>query len=278
MRDVTGKVAVITGGASGIGRGMAEAFAAAGMKLVLADVDEARALSTAEALTRAGAEAIAVRCDVSSQDELDSLARRARDAFGAVHVVCNNAGVAHGGVTSWESSLAEWQWVVGVNFMGVVHGVRTFAPLFVEQNAGHIVNTASLAGLITNVGGSLYGATKHAVVSLSESLFGELRVAAPGVHVSVLCPAFVATDILESSERHAPRGVPSRRDHPRHKTTAAMIAGGLSPTRVGEQVLAAIREERFWVLPHPEFKPSIRHRVENVLEERDPTPFRPWRQ
>ena len=274
MRDVTGRVAVITGGASGIGRGMAEAFAAAGMKLVLADLDQERVALTAETLARGGAEVLAAHCDVASQEDVDSLANRALETFGAVHVVCNNAGVAHGGVTSWASTLAEWRWVVGVNFMGVVHGVRAFAPLLIAQGEGHIVNTASIGGLVTDAGGPLYAATKHAVVSLSESLFGELRAEAPGVHVSVLCPGFVATELLDSSERHAPDGTPSRRSHPMHEAMAALIARGLPPARVGELVLAAIREERFWILPHPDLKPAIRHRLDNVLAERDPIPFR----
>jgi len=268
MRDVTGKVAVITGGASGIGRGMAEAFSAAGMRLVLADVDGARAADTARAL-----QAVSVRCDVANPSDVEALARRALDAFGAVHVVCNNAGVAHGGVTSWESTLEEWRWIVGVNLLGVVHGIRTFAPLLLAQAEGHIVNTASIAGLVTAAGGPLYAATKHAVVSLSESLFNELHAAGRGVHVSVLCPGFVDTELLDSSDRRAPAGAVDRRGHPLRKATAALMARGLSPRAVGESVLAAIREERFWIQTHPEFKPAIRHRMENALEERDPTPL-----
>ena len=149
MKEVQGKVAVITGAASGIGRGMAESFAAAGMKLVLADVDADRLRSVAVELTKAGAEVLPVATDVSRQDEVDELARRALDAFGAVHVVCNNAGVAHGGVPTWESTLQDWEWIVGVNLMGVVHGVRTFTPILLEQGEGQIVNTASMAGLIS---------------------------------------------------------------------------------------------------------------------------------
>src|SRR5688572_27532382 len=155
MRDVAGKVAVITGGASGIGRGMAEVFASAGMRIVLADVDEARAIETASSLEQSGARVVPVRTDVSNQIEVDALARRALDAFGAVHVVCNNAGVAYGGLPTWESTLHDWEWVVGVNLMGVVHGVRTFTPILIEQGEGHIVNTASIAGLITSAGNAL---------------------------------------------------------------------------------------------------------------------------
>jgi len=281
MRDVAGRVAVVTGGASGIGRGMAEVFAAAGMKIVLADIDEARVVETARALEKSGAEVLPLRSDVSKQDEVDLLAQRALDAFGAVHVVCNNAGVAHGGVPTWESTLHDWEWIVGVNLMGVVHGVRAFTPLLLAQGGeGHIVNTASMAGLISGAGNALYGVTKHAVVALSEALFNELRAIESTVHVSVLCPGWINTEILRSSERNQPEAVrhnrPEVRTTPeseiRRKQVESLLAAGLSPVKVGELVLAAIREERFWILTHPEWKGAIRHRLENVLEERDPTP------
>jgi NAD(P)-dependent dehydrogenase (short-subunit alcohol dehydrogenase family) len=286
MKDVSGRVAVITGGASGIGRGMAEAFAAAGMKLVLADVDAARVGETARALEKQGAEVLPVKTDVSKQPEVDALARRALDAFGAIHVVCNNAGVAHGGVPTWESTLHDWEWIVGVNLMGVVHGVRTFTPILLEQGEGHIVNTASMAGLITGAGNALYGVTKHAVVALSEALWNELHATGANVHVSVLCPGFINTEILRSSERNQPEAVRSHRPELkqseeaqiRRKQIEAMVASGLAPAKVGELVLGAIRAERFWILTHPEFKRAIRHRLDNVLEERDPTPLLPRRE
>src|SRR5262245_37585788 len=207
MRDVTGRVAVITGGASGIGRGMAEVFAREGMKIVLADVDETRVTETARSLEKLGAEVLPVKCDVSRQSEVDSLARRALDTFGGVHVVCNNAGVAHGGVPTWQSTLHDWEWIVGVNLMGVVHGVRAFTPILLDQGEGHIVNTASMAGLISPGGNALYGVTKHAVVALSEAMFNELRALNKDVHVSVLCPGWIATDITRSSERNQPEAV-----------------------------------------------------------------------
>ncbi|MFI5316805.1 MAG: SDR family NAD(P)-dependent oxidoreductase [Myxococcota bacterium] len=286
MRDVSGRVAVITGGASGIGRGMAAVFAAAGMKLALADIDEARVVETARELEKSGAEVLPVRADVSVQAEVDLLARRTLDRFGAVHVVCNNAGVAHGGVPTWESTLHDWEWIVGVNLMGVVHGVRTFTPILLAQGGeSHIVNTASMAGLISGAGNALYGVTKHAVVALSEALFNELRAANASVHVSVLCPGWINTEILRSSERNQPDDV--RRNRPEVRTTPeseirrkqveSMLVSGLSPTKVGELVLAAIRDQRFWILTHPEWKGAIRHRLENVLEERDPTPLVPRR-
>lgn len=280
MKDVQGRVAVITGAASGIGRGMAESFAAAGMKVVLADVDAARLGDVARELEKTGAEVLPVKTDVSRQVEVDELARRTLDAFGAAHVVCNNAGVAHGGVPTWESTLHDWEWIVGVNLMGVVHGVRTFTPLLLEQGEGHIVNTASMAGLISGGGNALYGVTKHAVVALSEALFNELAAIDARVRVSVLCPGWINTQILQSSLRNQPEAVRHHRQEDRtspeaeirRKLVESLLASGLDPRRVGDLVLDAIREERFWVLTHPQWKSMIRHRVENILEERDPTP------
>ncbi len=284
MKDVKGRVAVVTGAASGIGRGMAESFGAAGMKLVLADVDSGRLEAFAAELAESGVDAVPVVTDVSRQDQVDALAQRALEAFGAVHVVCNNAGVAHGGVPTWESTLHDWEWIVGVNLMGVVHGVRTFTPLLLEQGEGHIVNTASMAGLISGAGNALYGVTKHAVVALSEALFNELAAQGSArVHVSVLCPGWINTQILQSSLRNQPEAVrhhrPEDRTSPeaeiRRKLVESMLASGLDPRRVGDLVLDAIRAERFWILTHPQWKSMIRHRMENILEERDPTPAGP---
>jgi len=280
MKDVKGRVAVITGAASGIGRGMAESFAAAGMKVVLADVDAARLDAFARELGETGAEVLPVQTDVSKQEQVDALARRALDAFGAVHVVCNNAGVAHGGVPTWESTLHDWEWIVGVNLMGVVHGVRAFTPLLLEQGEGHIVNTASMAGLISGGGNALYGVTKHAVVALSEALFNELAAQNARVRVSVLCPGWINTQILQSSQRNQPDAVrhhlPENRTSPeaeiRRKLVESMLASGLDPRHVGDLVLEAIRAERFWILTHPQWKSMIRHRMENIVEEKDPTP------
>src|ERR1019366_5622775 len=169
MRELRGKVAVVTGAASGIGRAMAERFAREGMKLVLADVQE-KALSEArDAIASGGVEAIAVPTDVSKWEQVDALAKRTFEAYGAAHVLCNNAGVGVGGV-AWEMSGADWDWVVGVNQWSVVHGIRAFVPRMIAQGEGHVVNTASMAGLVTAPGMSVYCATKHAVVAISECL------------------------------------------------------------------------------------------------------------
>src|SRR5436190_7750561 len=193
MRDLTGKTAVITGAASGMGRAFAERFAGAGMNIVLADV-EAPKLDEAEAAVRAkGVETLAVATDVSDADAVERLRDAALERFGRVNVVCNNAGVAGGMAGDGSIQLPEWQWVMGVNFWGVVHGHRSFLPHLLEHGDGHIVNTASMAGHFP--GHSAYSAAKWAVVAISEGLFGQLRMQGSTVGVSCLCPGFVATNI-----------------------------------------------------------------------------------
>src|SRR5215213_2544837 len=206
MKEFSGKVAVITGAASGIGRGLAEACAREGMKVVLADVDEAALAQAERELKDAGAEVLAVRTDVSKADDVEALARRALDAFGAVHLLFNNAGVG-AGTTVWESTLADWEWVLGVNLWGVIHGVRTFVPLMLEQaDECHIVNTASMAGLVSGPALGVYKVTKHGVVALSETLCCELAIMRSKIGVSVLCPGGVNTRIMDS-ERVRPAGL-----------------------------------------------------------------------
>ena len=193
MDELTGRVAVVTGGASGIGLAMAERFAAEGMRLAIADIEQDALDAAAKQLGDSGAEVLAVRTDVSQAEEVDELAARVRERFGGFHVVCNNAGVGGHGFLSWDGPVSEWQWVLGVNLWGVINGIRAFVPSLVEQNEGHVVNTASLAGLTTIPFMAPYSATKHAVLAISEALFHELAILGSGVKVSVLCPGFVKT-------------------------------------------------------------------------------------
>ena len=202
MEDLQGKVAVITGGASGIGRAVADRAAADGMKIVLADIEEGPLKEAVDDLTGNGAEALGVVTDVSEAASVQTLRDRALDRFGAVHLVHNNAGIGLGGPI-WEVSEADWRWILGVNLWGVVHGVATFTPLLIEQGEGHIVNTASVAGLIAAPFLGPYNATKQAVVAISETLFKDLQTVGAPVGVSVLCPGFVQTRIAES-ERNRP--------------------------------------------------------------------------
>jgi NAD(P)-dependent dehydrogenase (short-subunit alcohol dehydrogenase family) len=271
MQIVAGKVAVVTGAASGIGRAMARAFGAAGMQLALADV-EAGALREARDEIRAnGVDAAAFVCDVSQADAVEKLAEDVRSAFGGIHVVCNNAGVFLGG-TTWGTSRNDYEWVLNVNVWGVIHGIRTFVPILLEQDEpAHVVNTASMAGLTTGPLTAAYFMSKHAVVSLSESLYHELALR-PGcpVGVSVVCPELVRTRIFQADRNRPPHLKRDAEDDLPAETkqietvVSNMAASGLDPRELAERTLAAIRENRFWVLP-PEGDPwreaaRLRHR------------------
>jgi NAD(P)-dependent dehydrogenase (short-subunit alcohol dehydrogenase family) len=277
MKEFRGKVAVITGAASGIGRGLAEHCAREGMKVVLGDVDEAALAQAERELKDAGAEVLAVRTDVSKADDVEALARRALGAFGAVHLLFNNAGVG-AGTTVWESTLADWEWVLGVNLWGVIHGVKTFVPLMLEQaDECHIVNTASMAGLISGPALGVYKVTKHGVVSLSETLCCELAALKAKVGVSVLCPAGVNTRVMDS-ERTRPvelqNASASESANPAVVQAEAMlrrlVETGMPPSQVAEAVFDAIRNERFYILTHADWKPLVRKRMEDILQERNP--------
>jgi len=275
MRDVAGKVAVVTGGASGIGRALCERFAAAGMSVVAADVEEEALAAVERALRDGGARTLAVRTDVSRAADVEALARRTLDAFGAVHVVCNNAGVSLAGPL-WEHTLEDWQWLLGVNLWGVVHGLRTFVPILLAQGTpGHVVNTASIAGLTSTPFLGVYNVSKHAVVTMSETLAQELALQGASVKVSVLCPGFVNTRILDSS-RNRPGTLAPGAERPRppelEQAVRRMIEEGMPPREVAEQVFRAIEEERFWVLTHPEVVPRLRERLADMIEGRVPVP------
>jgi NAD(P)-dependent dehydrogenase (short-subunit alcohol dehydrogenase family) len=278
MQTLRDRVAVVTGGASGIGRALAEQFAREGMKVVLADVEEPALAEAVRALEGAGARAIGVRTDVSRAADVEALAARALEAFGAVHVVCNNAGVSVAGF-SWERTLEDWQWVLGVNLWGVIHGIRTFVPILLEQkDEGHVVNTASVAGLLSMPHLSPYNVSKHGVVTLSECLHHELSMVSGGrVGVSVLCPAWVATRIADS-ERNRPAALARTREtagvdrQAMQATARSLIAQGMQPAAVAELVAGAIREGRFWILPHPEWGGMVRERAAEIAEGRSPAP------
>jgi NAD(P)-dependent dehydrogenase (short-subunit alcohol dehydrogenase family) len=276
MRTFAGRVTVITGGASGLGRALAFRFAREGARLALADVDERALAATKAELEAAGATAIAVRCDVSSAAEVEALAERTLEAFGAVHIVCNNAGIAPLGVV-WENSVADWQWTLGVNLWGVIHGVRVFTPILLRQgDEGHIVNTASVAGLIAPPGMGMYNVSKHAVVALTETLHHDLAAQRARVKCSVVCPAFFPSGIAES-ERSRPAALKEVRarsadDLAREaQLRKAVQSGRLTAGDIAERVFEAVRDERFYVITHPRIKPSIEQRMRDILDERNPT-------
>jgi NAD(P)-dependent dehydrogenase (short-subunit alcohol dehydrogenase family) len=277
MKEFRGKVAVVTGAASGIGRGLAEACALEGMRVVLADVDEAALAQAARELKDSGADVLAVRTDVSRADDVDALARRALDAFGAAHLLFNNAGVG-AGTTVWESTLEDWRWVLGVNLWGVIHGVRAFVPVMLEQgDECHIVNTASMAGLVSGPALGVYKVTKHGVVSLSETLCCELSVMGSKIGVSVLCPAGVNTRVMDC-ERNRPaelRNAPAEGSaHPvvaqAEEMLRRLVSAGMPPSEVAEAVFGAIREGRFYILTHADWKPLVRKRMDDILQDRNP--------
>ncbi|HYV66969.1 MAG TPA: SDR family oxidoreductase [Myxococcales bacterium] len=277
MRDLAGKVAVITGAGSGFGREFARIGARERMKLVLADVQQ-DALDSAVAEAReAGADALGVRVDVSKPEEVEQLAGQASARFGAVHLLFNNAGVAGGGGYAWETSLKDWQWLLGVNLLGVVNGIRSFLPLMLKQDCEcHVVNTASAAGLVSAPLMSVYNVSKHAVVTLSETLFHDLRLADAKVGVSVLCPAFVPTGI-RSSERNRPKDLLD--DAPptpsqiaaRERSEKAVASGRLTAAEVARVTFEAVREGRFYVITHPKILASVELRLQDLLARRNPS-------
>lgn len=277
MDSFDGKVAVITGAASGIGLGMAQAFAEAGIRVVLSDVETDALDSAAQALRAGGADVHTVVADVSDPEQVQRLAHAALNRWGGIDILCNNAGVGAGTMPSWHSTLDDWHWVLGVNLMGVVHGIRSFMPILLKQGTpAHIVNTASMAGLSAG-GNPVYGASKAGVVSLSESLYLELQRSRSNVDVSLLCPGFVATRIL-SAERNRPATLGDASAPASSPLAVAMkqwfneqVEQGLDPLAVGRQVLGAIRERRFYVFTHPEWLGQVEHRMQNLLQGRNPS-------
>jgi NAD(P)-dependent dehydrogenase (short-subunit alcohol dehydrogenase family) len=270
------RVAVVTGAASGIGLALAERFAAEGMKVVMADIEAAALATAADGLRRKGAAVLATRVDVSRAENVDRLARETYDAFGAAHVLCNNAGVAVIGAVH-EHTLADWQWVIDVNLWGVIHGVRAFLPRMLGGgDEGHIVNTASMAGLTTAPFMSVYDVTKHGVVALSESMYKELQITGSPIGVSVVCPGLIDTNIMRSSrnrpENLADEGKAGPMAQAFGQSLSDRLAGGYPPSEVAEQVLQGIREGRFYIVPaQPEVKGNIAIRAEDLLALRNPT-------
>lgn len=261
------QVAVITGAASGIGRGLAERFAKEGMAVVLADI-ETEPLAKLEAdLQAKGTTVIAVQTDVSNADSVENLTAQTYNTFGAVHILCNNAGVVctrH----IWEHTLADWEWVLGVNLWGVIHGIRSFVPRMLSQATEcHIVNTASILGLVRSQGTGIYTVSKHAVVALSETLADELAQKESQIQVHVLCPGWVRTGILDS-DRNRPDKLPHQhhQDNSDSQNYRAEMETGISPAEVADHVYNAIQNGTFYIHTHPEHKEWIRTRMEAILK------------
>ena len=281
MKEFKDKVAVITGAASGIGRGLAERCAQEGMKVVLADIEE-EALTVAEQeMKAAGASVLAVLTDVSKASDVEALAQKTLDTFTAVHLLCNNAGV-EAGTSVWESTLADWQWVISVNLWGVIQGVRVFVPIMLEQGTEcHIVNTASMAGLISSPFGGIYKVTKHGIITLSETLYHELTQRGANVKVSVLCPGYVVDTRFVDCGRNRPselQNAPTEETSLEYEAPVQPVSpalqGVMSPREVADFVFSALGEERFYIFPNPSlFKRMVQIRMEDIAQERNPTAF-----
>lgn len=267
MRELNGRVAVVTGAASGIGRAMAVRFAQEGMKVVLADIEQEPLQTAVGEITGAGGQAIGVPSDVSREADVAMLAARTMEAFGAVHVLCNNAGVETGRPFA-EIPVASWKWMIDVNLWGVIHGCRTFLPLLRQQDEGHIVNTGSVGSFAAEAPTfHPYVTTKFAILGLTESLEAELSGGREPIGVSLLAPGVVSTN-LPRAERNRPDGVPLTWDEPERKamieTMEGLIASeGMDPAEVAGMVVDAIHEDRFFVLPHPDMAiQAVRNRLQ----------------
>ncbi len=277
MKDFKDKTAVITGGASGIGRAMGELFLTKGMHVVLADIEQKALDATVAALTASGGRCIGVVTDVSRAEDVQKLADAALVEFGAIHIACNNAGVFAGGLL-WEESLADFQWQLDVNVWGVIHGIRTFVPIMAAQDSEcHMVNTASMAAVTAMPYSGIYHMTKHAVLGLSESLYHELAFHVPNVKVSVLCPEAINTGIAKS-ERNRPSAFSRAGDivqsDARTLVTQALadsVAVGLGPEVMAQRVFDAIVAERFYILSEDVWRETAHTRLDDIRLGRNPT-------
>lgn len=284
MKTLESRVAVITGAASGLGREFAVVAAKSGMKLVLADVQAEALEQTRAELAGQGAQVVAQLCDVRDASQVQALADTAMQQFGAVHLLFNNAGVGSGGLI-WENSVADWEWVLGVNLWGVIHGVRIFTPLMLAcaktdpEYEGHIVNTASMAGLLNAPAMGIYNVSKHAVVSLSESLYHDLQLVNAPIKASVLCPYFVPTGITQSS-RNRPADLPADKATTSQKAALSLVekavsSGKVSASDVANMTFEAIKNGQFYIYSHPHALDNVAVRMREIVSASNPDdPYR----
>ena len=281
MQSFAEKTAVITGAGSGLGREFALLGAKLGMRLVLADVQQDALKQTEASAIALGADVLSQVCDVRNGDQVESLAQRAVQRFGSIHLVFNNAGVGAGGLI-WESTQHDWEWVLGVNVWGVVHGVRVFTPIMLASEKadptfqGHIVNTASMAGLLTPPAMGVYNVSKHAVVALTETLYHDLSLIESGLGVSVLCPYFVPTGISQSESVRPSDAKPAEPATRSQQLSQAMLekavtAGKVSAAEVAQMTFDAIRARQFYIYSHPQALGNVDRRMQDILHARNPS-------
>jgi NAD(P)-dependent dehydrogenase (short-subunit alcohol dehydrogenase family) len=265
------KIIVITGAASGIGKGIAQAFAADGAKLVLSDIAAEPLETLGSELRQSGCEVTTHVCDVSDADQVEQLAEFTYQSFGACHVLCNNAGVVENNLKAWELTLEDWNWVLGINLMGVVHGVRSFVPRMLASNeAGHVVNTASIGGLISGLALPAYSVSKHAVVAFSECLYNDLSRESAEVTASVLCPGWVNTDIADSDRNREARPEMSEENLRSRNAFKQSISNGLEPIEVGHIVTNGIKEKQFYLYTHPSWNTVVADRFDAIMDGKKP--------
>ena len=270
MQDFSGRTAVITGGASGIGLGMARSFAARGMHLVLADLDETLLKAAERELSEAGTSVVCQVCDVSKLEDVERLAEVTMDRFGAVHVVCSNAGVGIP-TSARKVKLADWEWIINVDLWGPIYAVKTFLPLIEEQGVGHINATSSMAGLISSQMMGAYNVAKHGVVALMAAVERELRAKKSNVRASVLCPGPINTNISRHSVDFRPgRGKPKGDSEKAGKLAGniqAALEQGMHPDEVGELVANAVEQEKFWILTHPHWSKTVQKQLDAMVND-----------
>jgi NADP-dependent 3-hydroxy acid dehydrogenase YdfG len=278
MKEFAGKTAIITGAGSGFGREFARIGGTLNMKLVLADIQQDALDAIATELRNNGAEVLALRTDVSKEADMEALRDATFETFGGAHLLFNNAGVGAGGFC-WENTVADWEWVLGVNVWSVIHGIRLFTPKMLAQgDECHIINTASVAGLLSAQTMGIYNVSKHAVVTLSETLYQDLRAAKANIGVTVLCPAFVPTGIA-NSERNRPANLPAAELTPSQKiaqaaSEKAVSSGRLTAADVANMVFDCIRENKFYCITHTKILGSVELRLQDILAQRNPSdPF-----
>ncbi|MBT3311354.1 MAG: SDR family NAD(P)-dependent oxidoreductase [Desulfobacterales bacterium] len=276
MKEFRNKTAVVTGAASGIGRAIAKHCAGEGMNVVISDIEIESLRNTEEEIKATGASVLPVATDVSKLKDIEALAEKTIEKFGSVDLLFNNAGVVlH--ASTWENTISDWEWVLGVNLWAVIYGIKTFTPIMIKQGTPcHIVNTGSTGGITSNPGISAYNVSKHGVVTLSETLFYDLQAIESKVNVSVLCPGAVDTNLMNSNRNRRNRYTKpeielTEEEKELKETRDRYLKDGMPPEKVAEEVFNAIRNEKFYILTHPDIKEFVRSRMEDILLERNPS-------